>query len=337
MSTRPASPRREPAAAALDAAALDLLGRATALEKHAVARLITLVEQEGDAGRARRAALFRHLAAHPAEFTRQGCIIGLTGTPGAGKSSLLGRVALTLLARDPSIRIAILAIDPTSPRSGGALLGDRVRTSFPAGEARIFFRSQASRGDLGGLGRRTFVATRLLAYLFDLVCIETVGIGQSEIEVSHLADQTILVLQPLMGDQVQYMKAGIMEVPDVFVVNKCDEEALARRSLHELTTTLDFARLGSESDHRIVLTSAVTGRGVDELADVLTATARRPRDASRRREREAFFLRKAIGEQYGRFGVEELERFLAAARPGPTDVFEDVERGALDAIAVRIR
>src|SRR5262245_9777779 len=184
-------------AASLDAGTLALLERARALEKHAVGRLISVVEQDAEATRPRRAALFRHLAAHADRYPDAARIIGVTGTPGTGKSSLIGRVCLALLARHPELRIAVLAIDPSSPVTGGALLGDRVRTQFPVGERRIFFRSQASRGDLGGVGRRTFAVTRLLRHLFDLVLIETVGIGQSEIDVTHLSDVTLLVLQPL--------------------------------------------------------------------------------------------------------------------------------------------
>jgi LAO/AO transport system kinase len=282
--------------------------------------------------------LFRHLAAHPERHPDAARIVGITGTPGTGKSSLIGRVCLRLLEREPALRIAVLAIDPSSPLTGGALLGDRVRTHFPVGERRIFFRSQASRGDLGGVGRRTFAATRLLRHLFDLVLIETVGIGQSEIDVTHLSDLTMLVLQPLAGDHIQFMKAGIMEVPDVFVVNKCDQEPLARRSLAELTSVLEFSQMGVGAP-RIFQTSAVSGLGIDELTAFLAEQARiRPTPGARRRQ-EGFFLRKTVAERYGRFGTEEFDRvFPAGTLPeASAAALEDLEDRVFAVIRARLR
>lgn len=339
MNPSPASPAREAVAASLDAELERLLAGASRLEKHPLARLISLVEQERDEARPRKAALFRHLAAHPKRFPRRAAVIGVTGTPGSGKSSLIGRLALELLGSDAALRVAVLAIDPSSAVSGGALLGDRLRTHFPVGERRIFFRSQATQGDLGGVGRRTFAATRLLRHLFDLVFIETVGIGQSEIEVTQLADTVALVMQPLAGDHVQFLKAGVMEIPDVFVVNKCDEAALARRAAHELRSALTYAKIGGSGDgseHRVFLTSAVTGRGVAELAGFLR-TSTRPEDPETQRRHELHFLRKAVAERYGRFGLDEVDR---AASGGPADdatVYEEREAAVLDAIRARVR
>jgi LAO/AO transport system ATPase len=342
MRPRPASPARDLAARsapppALDAATRALLERAARLEKHPLARLITLVEQEQDASRARRAALFGHLAAHPDDFPPRARIIGVTGTPGSGKSTLIGRLALALLREDAAARVAVLAIDPSSAESGGALLGDRVRTHFPPGEPRIFFRSQASQGDLGGVGRRTFAVTRLLRHLFDFVFVETVGVGQSEIEVTALADATALVLQPLAGDHVQFLKAGVMDVPDLFVINKCDQTALARRSLHELRSALETGRLGRES-HPVFQTSALRGTGIAELAAFLRGAVRRP-DAAALRRRERHFLARAVAERYGRFGLEELDRVLAGRPAGRAErvLYEELEDAALEAIRARIR
>jgi LAO/AO transport system kinase len=336
----PPAPERAAAAraAALDAGAVALLERARALEKHAVGRLISVVEQDAEATRPRRAALFRYLAAHSERYPDAARIVGVTGTPGTGKSSLIGRVCLTLLARQPELRIAVLAIDPSSPVTGGALLGDRVRTQFPVGERRIFFRSQASRGDLGGVGRRTFAVTRLLRHLFDLVLIETVGIGQSEIDVTHLSDLTLLVLQPLAGDHVQFMKAGIMEVPDAFVVNKCDEEQLARRSLAELSSALEFAQATGRAP-RILQTSAATGLGIEELAALLADEAARRPAPGHRRSQEAFFLRKAIAERYGRFGTAEMDRlFPGGTLPAAAEAsLEELEDRVLAAIGTHLR
>lgn len=333
----------EPVAAAAfaDAQTLRLLARAAELEKHPLARLISLVEQEHDAGRARRAALFRHLRAESSAHPVRARIVGFTGTPGAGKSTLIGRLALEMLAVDATVRVAVLAIDPSSVESGGALLGDRLRTHFPVGERRIFFRSQATQGDLGGVGRRTFAVTRLLRHLFDFVFVETVGIGQSEIEITQLADATALVLQPLAGDHVQFLKAGVMEIPDLFVVNKCDEERLARRSVYELETALRSVRVGTSHDGvplRVFRTSALRGTGVAELAAFLAAQVPRP-DAATLGRRERHFLAKAIAERYGRFGVDELERAVAGLPPAVASraVYEDLEDVALAAIRARIR
>jgi LAO/AO transport system kinase len=334
------APKDERPVAGLDAATRALLSGAVKLQKHPLARLISVVEQEHDAGRARRAAVFRHLRDHPETFPLRARVIGVTGTPGSGKSTLIGRLALELLATGPAVRVAVLAIDPSSVESGGALLGDRLRTNFPVGEPRIFFRSQATHGDLGGVGRRTFAVTRLLRHLFDFVFVETVGIGQSEIEVTALADATVLVLQPLTGDHVQFLKAGIMEVPDLFVVNKCDEAKLARRSVHELRAALDSARIarpGGAGLHQVFQTSALRGTGVAELAAFLREQVAAPTAAALHR-RELHFLRKAIAERYGAFGLDELRRFLAAGgdrRPGAG--YEEIEAAALDAVRARVR
>src|SRR5262249_46845666 len=338
MRPRPASARDLAARPAppppLDAATRTLLERGAPLEQHPPARLITLVEQEQDASRARRAAVFGHLAGQPDAFPLRARVVGVTGTPGSGKSTLIGRLALELLREDAATRVAVLAIDPSSAESGGALLGDRVRTHFPPGEPRIFFRSQATQGDLGGVGRRTFAVTRLLRHLFDFVFVETVGVGQSEIEVTALADATVLVLQPLAGDHVQFLKAGVMDVPDVFVINKCDQAALARRSLHELRSALETGRLGREA-HPVFQTSALRGSGIAELAAFLRRVVHRP-DAGTLRRRERHFLGKAVAERYGRFGLEELDRLLAARRMQRTQ-YEELEDAALEAIRARIR
>ncbi len=294
----------------------ELVDRARRLEKYPIARLISLFEEESDEARARRIDVLRLLGEG-----RRATILGLTGTPGSGKSTLIGGLALELGARDASIAVAVLAIDPSSEVSGGAFLGDRVRTSFPVGESRLYFRSQAAAGDLGGVGRRTFAATRVLSRLFDLVLIETVGIGQSEIEIRRLADRVLLVLQPLAGDHVQFLKAGVMEIPDAYVINKCDEESLARRALGELRSALRSSGLADGTSPTILRTSATTGRGIPELADWALAerTTGMPPGAEAARAR--YYLRKDVARAYGDFGLAELARAdaaLAALPPGPT-------------------
>ena len=212
-----------------------------------------------------------------------------------------------MLAQQPELAIAVLAVDPSSQRSGGALLGDRTRTNFPVNDKRLFFRSQASDLDLGGVGKKTYQVTRLLRQLFDIIIIETVGIGQSEIEVEQLSDHTCLVLQPLAGDQVQFMKAGIMEVPDTFIINKCDEDSLAKRSYHLLKTSLKLVNVSlnhsNENSKNIFLTSATKQKGINELSHFLLQLET---DKSTRKDvqtQERFYLGKWIQQEFGCFGL----------------------------------
>lgn len=236
------------------------------------------------------------------------CIIGITGTPGAGKSTLVGELAQRLVRLRADIRVGVLAIDPSSQISGGALLGDRTRIRFPVDEPRLYFRSQASDLDLGGLGRHSYAVCRLMRLLFDFVFVETVGIGQSEIDVRYLADRSYLVLAPLGGDQVQFMKAGIMEIPDAFIVNKCDEGEVADRTYHMLRASLGLARpldAGQDgSKLTIHRTSATTGRGLDALVAEIAATTRR---LERTTERDSYFFRKWVRDCYGLTGLRALQ------------------------------
>lgn len=270
-------------------------------DKRAIARLVSLFEDARLEAGAARASAIAALRADPRR--RHAWFVGVTGTPGAGKSSLVGELGLRLIAADPEVRVGVLAVDPASARSGGALLGDRTRVHFPTGERRLYFRSQSSELALGGLGRHSFQVCRVLDCLFDLVFVETVGIGQSETDVRALADRMYLVLQPLGGDQIQFMKAGIMEVPDAFVLNKCDEEAAARRSLAALRASLRFARPDDEKRVSVFTTSTVTGRGLDELAADILGTA--PPIAERRgvADAEPRFLRRWVEEEFGRSGL----------------------------------
>lgn len=293
-----------------------LLEQALDHEKWPTAQLISLFERSHRDSLIARHQIGHYLNTHPEQFGKQAMVVGITGTPGAGKSSLIGALCLELLERQPSMSIAVLAIDPSSQRSGGALLGDRTRIHFPAKEKRLFFRSQAAQQDLGGMARSTFHVTRLLRKLFDLVIIETVGIGQSEIEIQRLSDHTLLLMQPLAGDQVQFMKAGIMEIPDAFVINKCDEDQLARKSLHLLKASLKLARLQEPHDNQqaapIFLTSATRNKGIDTLAShVEVQLSEYPRSdiPARQQRHEDYFLRKWIMQAYGEFGLGILAHF----------------------------
>jgi LAO/AO transport system kinase len=238
-----------------------------------------------------------------------GTIIGLTGTPGSGKSTLLSRVTVDLLAARDDLSIAVLAVDPSSQVSGGSLLGDRTRMRFTPDERRLFFRSQAAESDLGGLGPSSFQVCRLLTRLFDCVMIETVGIGQSEADIRHLADRVYLVLQPLGGDEVQFLKAGIIEVPHAFILNKCDEPASVA-SYHQLRGSMWLARPFDEEVPPIFRTSALTGEGLDELeADMLGRV--RAAGGAGLVEREPYFFARWVDDEWGRVGARVL-----AARAG---------------------
>jgi LAO/AO transport system kinase len=242
---------------------IDLIYSARKGEKFPLAKLISLVEQKNSFEI--RKKLFKTLDSIP---PISNVTIGITGSPGAGKSSLLGELSKDFLINTSSIKMAIIAIDPSSNKSGGSILGDRTRLSIPAREDRIFFRSQASQLDLGGVNPSTYHVLRLLRYFFEYIFIETVGIGQNEIEISYISDYSYLVMQPLAGDQIQYMKSGIMEIPNGFIINKCDEKELANQSYHTLLSSLEFLKEILQGDEKIppvFLTSVPKHKGTSEL------------------------------------------------------------------------
>ncbi len=234
--------------------AADLLGRARDGDRAALARMLSIVERGGPAAR----DLGRHT--HPAGGS--GYAIGITGAPGAGKSTLTN--ALLQHVRADGDPVAVLAIDPSSPFTGGAILGDRVRMQDHTGDDGTFIRSMATRGHLGGLSLSTLEAVRALdAAGWPWIVVETVGVGQVEVEVAGAADTTLVVVNPGWGDAVQANKAGLLEIADIFVINKADRPgaAEAKRDLDrmlDLTTASDWRPL-------ILLTTASTGEGVDEV------------------------------------------------------------------------
>ena len=221
----------------------------------AIARGISLVENDADDG----PALVREL------FARSGraFLVGVTGAPGAGKSTLVD--GLVSRWRKAGTTVGVIAVDPTSPFSGGAMLGDRVRMQAHAQDAGVFIRSMATRGHLGGLARATADAALVLdAAGKDVVAIETVGVGQDEVEIARTADVSVVVLVPGMGDDVQALKAGVMEIADMFVVNKADRDG-ADRAVAEIESLLGLhAYAEGEWRPPIVRTEATTGRGLDD-------------------------------------------------------------------------
>ena len=245
----------------------DLVGRARDGQARAVARLISLVEDAAPAMRRATAAL--------APYAGNAHVIGITGAPGVGKSTSTSALVSAFRARGQ--RVGVLAVDPSSPFSGGALLGDRVRMQEHATDPGVFIRSMASRGHLGGLSWATPQAVRVLdAAGCDVVLVETVGVGQSEVEVAGAADTTLVLLAPGMGDGVQAAKAGILEIGDVFVVNKADREG-AETTLRELRHMLTLGsgpRSGPSDDPwkpAVVKTVASRGEGVDDVLAAIDA------------------------------------------------------------------
>ncbi|MEZ5184996.1 MAG: GTP-binding protein [Candidatus Nanopelagicales bacterium] len=286
----------------------ETVARAKELNKHAVAKLVALFEDTRPAAAAARAEVLDLLP------ERSAAVIGITGTPGAGKSSLVARLVPQLLAADEDLSVAVLAVDPASHVSGGALLGDRTRTRFATGEKRAYFRSQSNAAELGGLAPTTFQVSRLLKRLFDLVLVETVGIGQSELDIRYLADHVYLVMQPLGGDEIQFLKAGIIEIPDSFILNKCDDPAAAM-SYYQLRSSLSLARPFDEEQPPIYRTSARTGEGIDALVAALGTVARQsPRHTEH--EREAYFFSRWVEDEWGATGRRYAEQAAALMADG---------------------
>ncbi|HEX2703423.1 MAG TPA: GTP-binding protein [Solirubrobacteraceae bacterium] len=247
-----------------------------------------------------------------------GHIVGVTGPPGVGKSTLLGALVATWRAAERTV--AVLAVDPSSKRSGGALLGDRIRIAGPAaGGPGRFIRSMASRERVGGLAAATRAATQVLAVAFDVVVVDTVGGGQSETEVAELADTVVVVVQPGAGDALQFLKAGVMEVPDVLVVAKADVGAAAQATLAEARAALHL--LGADDTATLAVSALPPGVGIAELAQALDDHRARIDTAARRlATRRAGALAEFISE-YGARGLRAVggrrgaERILIAQSP----------------------
>ncbi|RSN31149.1 methylmalonyl Co-A mutase-associated GTPase MeaB [Amycolatopsis sp. WAC 04169] len=240
----------------------ELVGRARDGVPRAIARLLSLVEDAHPR--------LPEVAAKLTPHTGNARVVGLTGPPGVGKSTSTSALLTALRAK--GLRVGVLAIDPSSPFSGGALLGDRIRMTEHATDPGVFIRSMATRGHLGGLSWATPQAVRVLdAAGFDVVLIETVGVGQSEVDVVKLADTTVVLLAPGMGDGIQAAKAGVLEIADVFVVNKADREG-ADATVHDLKQMISLVRReirGPSWRQPIVRTVASRGEGVDDVVQAL--------------------------------------------------------------------
>lgn len=281
-----------------------LAERLLARDRDAVAPALNLVDDRRPAARAEALALL--VALEQALLFAGPPRLGLTGPPGAGKSTLLD--ALVRRARARGETVGILAVDPSSPRSGGALLGDRVRVRASAGDPGVFLRSLAARDRLGGLAESARAGIFVLAAAFDVVWIETVGVGQSESEVAHQVDTLVWVAQPGAGDLLQAMKAGALELPDVVVVNKADLGPVAERTASELAAGLSLAEGPSDWCPPLLRVSARDGNGLAELEAALAHhrdwLAEAGRLAARRRLGRDAAVRDFLAREHGRVGLE---------------------------------
>ena len=264
--------------------------------------VLNLVESRTDGARVQAEALLAAVspAALGAEARAQ--IVGITGPPGVGKSSLLSRLVAEWRARDRSV--AVLAVDPSSRRSGGALLGDRARIERDPSDSAVFIRSTAAGDRLGGLAPATRAAASALACAFDVVVIETVGVGQSETEVADVADAVAVVIQPGSGDVLQFLKSGIMEIPDVLVVTKSDLGAVATRALADLRSAL--RSLGAGQTAVVSVSSVAPPSGIGELVDALDAHHARLDIAARRTHSRRMHALADFAAEYGERGLRAL-------------------------------
>jgi LAO/AO transport system kinase len=284
----------------------------------ALARAITLVERRDAQARTLQQSL-RDRAAQP-------YVVGFTGAPGTGKSTLVDALIAHLRKLDRAV--AVIATDPNSPFTGGAILGDRIRMQRHALDKKVFIRSMGARGHLGGLSLAAREAIRLFgAFGFDPVILETVGVGQSELEVAAVADTTVVVLTPNLGDGVQMIKAGILEIADVFVVNKADLDG-HRQAVTELRAMLSLAPKGDKGKAGswkppIIATSAAKGQGVDELWRAIESHRRHLEASGRAAEQAEQRLRDETMEVVAELAREQARAALADGGPLAQRLKED--------------
>jgi LAO/AO transport system kinase len=291
------------------------------LRKHdlsAAPAALNLLESTAPADRAQSAALMSEVSPGALGGEAPGHVIGITGPPGAGKSTLLS--ALVHAWREQGRSVAVLAVDPSSRRSGGALLGDRARIDFDAGDRGVLIRSTAAGERLGGLARPTRAASQALAAAFEVVVIETVGVGQAETEVADVADTVAVVVQPGSGDVLQFLKSGIMEIPDVLVVTKADLGQIATRTRRDLNAAL--RSLGSSATRVLAVSSVAPPSGIGELLAALEEHRAGIDLAQRRLQARRAGALAEFAAEHGERGVRALggrsaaEGLLAEQDPG---------------------
>ena len=286
----------------------DLLERLLAGETRALARMMSYAESSHPEHRSYLANIYGH--------TGKARLIGLTGVPGSGKSTLVRAIAIAMRARGQSV--GIVAVDPSSPFTGGAILGDRVRMADLAKDQGVFIRSMATRGALGGLTRAVFDTTDLLdAAGFDVVLIETVGVGQDEVDIANAAHTVVVVSAPGLGDGIQAIKAGILEIADINVVSKCDRQD-ASKTVNDLRSMLELGLTGRASsnwDVPVISTSGETGEGINQLIDTINEHGEHLKNSGElvKRKRESIEVRvlkiveeimrdRIEGRRYSEFG-----------------------------------
>jgi LAO/AO transport system kinase len=292
----------------------------------AIARAISTVES----GSGQSASLMHDVFSH----TGKSLIVGITGSPGAGKSTLVDRLAGHYRRQDQTV--GIIAVDPSSPFSGGAILGDRIRMQALGTDPGCFIRSMATRGNLGGLARATTDAVAILdAAGFDRIIVETVGVGQDEVDIVKTADVSIVVLVPGMGDDIQTIKAGIMEIGDIFVINKADRDGV-HNTEREIESLLTIVERPDGWNPPIIKTIATQNQGLDELADAITTYKQfadaHPNNARRNAIAEQRIL-ELLGERLleiaiergvGKSGISHLAEQVATKERDPYSVVDEI-------------
>jgi LAO/AO transport system kinase len=296
-------------------------------DKRSIARAISSIEDRRDGA----TELLREIF----PSTGRALVAGITGAPGAGKSTLVDRLAAFYRSQDE--QVGIIAVDPSSPFTGGALLGDRIRMQRMATDPGVFIRSMASRGNLGGLARATVDAVAILdAAGYNKVIIETVGVGQDEVDIVKTADVTVVVLVPGMGDSVQVMKAGIMEIGDIFAVNKADRDGVLRTE-RELELLASTSKRADGWTPPIIKTVATEGRGTDELAAAIGDYERFINTRSRSEDRRARvaehriiellrdrLLQMALSKSVTEEDLREMASAVADRRRDPYSVVDEI-------------
>ena len=301
-------------------------------DRSAAPEVLNLLENRAPAAREQIAALLRGVSPAALGGEARGHIVGVTGPPGAGKSSLLSELIGAWRAAGRSV--AVLAVDPSSRRSGGSLLGDRARIAFDPGDDAVFIRSTAAAGRLGGLAPATREAAAALAAAFDVVVVETVGVGQSETDVAEVADTVAVVVQPASGDTLQFLKSGIMEIPDVLVVTKADLGEVALRARRDLSAAL--RSVGDRATPVVAVSSIAPTQGIEDLVAQIAAHRERSDLGARRLAARRATALADFAAEHEEQGLRALggrraaEKRLAAADPG-FDVPSLVDLLALEA------